>query len=79
MLKYSMENGWLQFQLVSKAQNLGATGNETETATEPLIELRQADINVDNENVLTTEDHPMKKDLADFTKFENRPGTFKSV
>ena len=69
-----MENGWLQFQLVAKAQNLPATGNEavneTETATEPLIELRQADINVDNENVLTTEDHPMKKDLSDFTKFE---------
>ena len=32
--KYSMENGWLQFQLGSKAQNLPAEVNEAVNETE---------------------------------------------
>ena len=60
----------------SKAQNLPAEVNEalseTETVTEPLIEPRQAGFKADNENVVTTGDHPMKKD---FIKSEPRSGT----
>ena len=69
-----------EFQLGSEAQNLSAEVNEavreTEPVTEPLIEPSQAGIKVDNENVVTTEDHPMKKGLPDFIKSKPRSGRY---